>query len=1112
MAYGQVDFPFGSSFRYLKGKDASGLDAKWMTPGFIDSSWSVGNAPLRYGDGMGGTLLDDMQHNYSVVYMRSTFQAAHVDSLPELKISVDYDDGFVLWINGQRVLNKNAPLVLSFDAFSSDLRESGLVEEFFLDMDQVELYEGENTLAIQVFNTSLISTDLYMDLALFAELYVPVLQDTLGLYFSAPSGFYEDTFSLEIRPSDPSWNVVYTLDGSNPQDSESAIRAEGPAFILIDPEASTGRPTTPAVTVRASAEMPGIKPAVPEARTYLFLEQVLSQSNPYGGWPLSSINEQVIDLRMDPRIVKSGTYTDLMIPALTDIPSISVITDLDHLFHPETGIYVNADGHGRAWERECSVELIHPDGSEGFGVNAGLRIRGGWSRHPDFPKHAFRLFFRSQYGDSKLYFPLFGEEGVDRFDKIDLRTAQNYAWSNGLDHNTFLRDVFSRDLQRDMEQPYTRSRYYHLYLNGMYWGLFQTQERSEARFAADYLGGKTKNYDVVKVNTENWAYRIEATDGDLTSWYELWDMCQVGFRNNADYFKLLGRDEQGKPVTGGQIYLDMDNLIDYMLGIFYTGNFDAPTSTFGGNKGPNNFYAIDNREDRSRGFTFYNHDAEHSLFAEVVEPGTGLNEDRVNLIKRGDGNNMMVTNFSAFHPQWLHHKLSFNEEYKLRFMDRAHLHLGGEGVLTEEACLERLESRAREINKAIIAESARWGDARPWVNTPFNRNDHWEPEVQKIKNDFFPFRTEIVIKQLDEAGLYTVLEPPVSYFNSELVTTNRLYLEGRATLRMENKNSEGQIFYTLNGSDPRQAGGGVSPDALSTTDPKTLIRLHTSAVVNARVLFDGDWSALTRLNVLSDQDDYSKLALTELHYHPPELIYQGDSISGKDLEFLEFKNTGNTAINLSGLVLDSAVNYEFPEGTILPPGQFYVIASRPADFYLRYGLVASGNYKKNLSNGGERGVLRDRDGQPLIQFSFSDDPPWPPEADGYGYSLVPASDFPHRDLSLYTYWTRSGETGGSPFADDSQTLTKLPQAQDKPAIHVYPNPSSGLLQIELPEVLLHSEATLALYGMKGKLIYSREIHGSSSLQLDQLNLSAGIYMLRIQTPTGIYTTKVIYQR
>lgn len=1109
---GQIDLPFGSSFRYLKGIDAPSLDPSWMNPGFDDSAWSEGNAPFRYGDGSGGTLLEDMQYNYSVVYLRSTFPAAHVDSLEKFMCAVDYDDGFVVWINGLRVLSKNAPAELSHDAFSSDLRESGMAEQYILDPDKVVLNEGMNTLAIQAFNTSLSSTDFYMDLALSAEVYRPVLLDTLGLRFSVSSGFYVDTFSLEIRAADPSWHVVYTLDGSNPQDSETALSGEGIVRIHMDPGESSGRPQTPAVIIRASAARPGIMPAVPESRTYIFLDRVLDQSHPYGGWPLTSVNEQVIDLRMDPRIVRNAAYEDQMISVLTDIPSLSVITDLDHLFDPQTGIYVNAQGHGFDWERECSVELIHPDGSEGFEVNAGLRIRGGWSRHPEFPKHAFRLFFRTQYGDPKLYFPLFGEEGVDRFDKVDLRTAQNYAWSNGLDHNTFLRDVYSRDLQRDMGQPYTRSRYYHLYLNGMYWGLYQTQERSEARFAADYLGGKTDDYDVVKVNTENWAYRIEATDGDLNSWFELWDMCQEGFESKAAYFKLLGRDEQGNPVTGGQIYLDMDNLIDYMLGIFYTGNFDAPTSSFGDNKGPNNFYAIDNREDRSRGFTFYNHDAEHSLFAEVVEPGTGLTEDRVSLINRGDGKNMYVSNFSAFHPQWLHHKLSFSPEYRIRFMDRAFLHLDGKGALTPDACARRLEIRALEVDKAIIAESARWGDAGPWVSTPFNRNDHWVPEVQKIKNDFFPFRTGIVMEQLKEAGLYTTLEPPASYVNSELLSGTPFHLDGTATFRLENKNGEGQIIYTIDGTDPREAGGAVSPDAFTSTDRKALIRLHSSAVIKARIYFDGVWSALTHRDVLSEEDDYSKLALTEIHYHPPELLYDGDTISGKDLEFMELKNTGTTAINLSGLVLDSAVFYEFPDDAVLPPGRFYVLASKPSDFYLRYGLVASGNYKKNLSNAGEEGVLLDGKGNALIQFAFSDDPPWPVEADGQGYSLVAASDFPHSDLLLPTRWRRSGLTGGSPFADDSQTLTAIPGDQDIPDVLVYPNPTSGLLRIQLPGILSSSPATLILYGIKGESIYSREIQGNSTLHLEQLNLSGGIYLLRIETRAGIFTKKLIYQK
>ena len=63
-------------------------------------------------------------------------------------------------------------------------------------------------------------------------------------------------------------------------------------------------------------------------------------------------------------------------------------------------------------------------------------------------------------------YPLFGDEGTSKFDNIDLRTSQNYSWAfQGNGNNTFLREVFARDTQRDMGQAYTRSRYVHLYLN-----------------------------------------------------------------------------------------------------------------------------------------------------------------------------------------------------------------------------------------------------------------------------------------------------------------------------------------------------------------------------------------------------------------------------------------------------------------------------------------------------------------------------------------------------------------------------------------------------------------------------------------------------------------------
>lgn len=1110
MIVGQLDFPMGSSFRYLRGSDAASLASDWMNLGFDDSSWSQGPAPFWYGDGSGGTNLADMQNNYSVLYLRSAFTVMNADSLKDLLLFCDFDDGFVLWINGQRVFSRFAPAVLSNSALASGLHESGQIENYALDPEELTLVDGENTLAIQAFNQSLGSSDFHINIGLVAEAWEPALVDSLGLDFSVPSGFYTDPFELRITASDPSWNILYTLDGSNPRDSETALRSPGVATLAINPASSVGRPLSPAVLVRASAEQSGILPAVPESRTYIFLNEVLSQDFPGGGWPDSTVNGQLIDLAMDPKVVNSAEYASMMIPSLLDIPSVSLVTDLDHLFDGETGIYVNAMEHGPAWERECSLELIHPDGSGGFAVNAGLRIRGGFSRLPEFPKHAFRLFFRSDYGDAKLYYPLFENEGVDYFDKIDLRTAQNYAWSSGDARNSFLRDVFSRDTQRDMGRPYTRSRYYHLYLNGMYWGLYQSQERAEARYAASYWGGSHDDYDVIKIDTEGFAYVIEATDGNTDGWFELYQLCEEGFESNENYFKLEGKDPGGKPVKGGKIHVDLDNLIDYMMVIFFTGNFDAPTSSFGDNKGPNNFYAIDDREDYSKGFQFFAHDAEHTMFVDEFWPASGIHEDRVNLASRSDGTQMEVPDFLSFHPQWLHHKLSFNEEYRIRFRDRAHRHLHASGALTIDRMLERLDQRIAQIDQAIVAESARWGDTRTdsWAYT---RNEHWLAQVEELRNEYLPQRGSILIDQLVQAGLYSPLEAPVAYLEGRVVSNQVVHLGQMSTITLENRNGSGTFWFTRDGTDPRSPGGAIAEGARSSGELSIDFNLQTTELIKARIRVGEEWSPLTEIITLADAEDYSGLAITELHYHPWDLVLGGDSLFSKDLEFIEFKNTGTSSILLSGLVLDSAVYYEFPDDALLAPGQFYVVASKPSAFYRAYGLVPSGNFKGNFSNAGEEVLLRDQAGNAIIHFIYSDDLPWPTYADGSGHSMVPVSRPPVGNPADPAYWRDSGSPWGSPFADDLFGMDDHAAEMEESGIRLYPNPSSGTVYIELSLSGDDQRKSLELYGVKGKLLYQRSMDDSCMLNLEEMGLSPGLYIIRIRTGMQVHTKKLIYR-
>ncbi|MDA3892437.1 MAG: CotH kinase family protein [Salinivirgaceae bacterium] len=1105
-ASAQINFPYGSSFKYLKGSDAISLGSNWVNSDFDDSIWETAAAPFRYGDGTGGTELTDMQGSYSTIFLRTTFTASQVNLIENVMVNANWDDGFVMFVNGSEVLSRQAPDIISYDALSSGLHEYGDVETISLSASAINLVEGENTLAIFACNTSLDgSSDFYIDVNLLAGIVqpdLPELIDTVGVSFDRSSGFYLANFTLNITSPDPTAQVIYTLDGSNPQTSFTSIKGNASAQVVIDPTSKANRGTTPGVVVRASLVKDGFKPSKPSVRSFIYLENIKTQSYPGWDWPSYDINGQWIDLDIDTDIINSDEYKDKIEEAFLDIPTISVITDNANLFDPSKGIYVNAMLQGREWERECSVELINPDGSEGFNVNAGLRIRGGWSRHENYPKHAFRLFFRTEYGDSKLYFPLFGDEGVDHFDKVDLRCAQNYGWNNGSgQYNTFLREVFLRDAQGETGSPYTRSRYYHLYLNGLYWGLFQTQERSEARFASDYLGGANEKWDILKKGGVDDG-TIIATDGNRNKWRELWDITTSGFSSNANYFKLEGKDANGNPMKGSELLVDIDNLIDYMINIFYGGNFDSPVSAFGDNSGPNNIYMIKNRENKTQGFQFLIHDAEHALLYEPVGPGNGIDENRVNLDKHG----MTNPGFDRFHPGWLHHRLSSNEEYRVRFADLAMKRLTNGGIFTEDADIVRMDNRAEMIDMAIIAESARWGDTH---KDPAYTKADWEKEINVLRNNYFPRREAIVIGQLLDYDLFPSIDAPKITFDGDEVLNDIVFVTSNSTVGFTA--SSGEIYYSIDGTDPRALGGDVSPTAIKIESGET-ISISASAVIKVRAVSGDEWSGLCSVDFIADQHDFLKFKVTELHYHPSDSIIGTDTIEASNYEFIEFKNTSYTsAINLSGVVIDSAINFEFAENTLLPPQQYFIVAAKPKKFYDRYGMLATGNFSKSFSNGGEQVLITDKFGDVVMDFTYFDEEPWLIAPDGDGPSLVSVEGNPTGDPSDYYYWAASGNTHGSPKhndlisgIEDDKTVETLAGA-----FRLYPNPTNDEFKL-LYSGNNDSQFEVKLYDVKGTLLFVNSYYNKAAISLNDLGIDFGVYMVSIESNNQIETRKVVY--
>ncbi len=962
-----------------------------------------------------------MQGTSASLLTRIEFEVDGAD-LPQydlLSLWMKYDDGFAAYLNGTPIAAENAPPTPVFNATATDAHpnEQAVVYEHFNVNDHLgALRPGTNVLAIQGLNVTAADGDLLIvpelvaaktrDVERYFATPTPGTANHTGFeayvedtQFSVDRGFYDAPQQVAVTTITPGATIYYTLDGSRPTES-TGIEYTGP--ITVD------RTTT----LRAAAFRPGYAPTNVDTQTYVLLDDVPDQSPlgqpPGAGWPAATVNGQAIDYGMDPQIVGSGTWGPQLDVALQALPTLSLVTDLEHLFDPATGIYVNANGRGEAWERAASLELLEPSGAEGFQIDAGLRIRGGTGREAANPKHAFRLFFRSEYGNPQLTYPLFGNQGTDQFQKLDLRTAESFSWAYdvaGGNAQTMLRDVFARDTLAAMGQESTRSRYYHLYLNGQYWGIYQTEERPEAAFGETYFGGDRDDYDVIKVDGgPGRTHTIEATDGNLDAWNDLWQTAATGFGTDAAYYHAQGLD----PVTGQrdpayEVLLDVDNLIDYMLVVFYTGDGDAPISSLLGDDSPNNFFAVRNRFG-DEGFRFFNRNAEHTLSQGET--------DRTGPFTTGD-------TFERSNPQWLHQQLMEHPEYRLRFADRVGHHLFHGGPLSPDAAAERYAARADEIDAAIVAESARWGDAQQ--ATPYDKDD-WQAAVDQDLTGFFPGRTQTVFDQLGNttlrdgtpAPLYPTIAAPAFSINATPQHGGDISVGGTLTIA-----AAGTIYYTLDGTDPRLPGGAVAPTAVAYGGG---ITLSASTLVKARVQSGGEWSAVSAAQFYAGTPaTAANLGVTELNYNPhdptPNELAVAPPVGNDDFEFVELVNLSpSETIDLTGVEFTGGIRFSFVGYAARPlqPGERVVVVRDAEAFRLRYGddVPVAGVYTGALDNGGEQITLRDRFGQVIDDFRYNDAGDWPARPDGGGSSLTVA--YTAGDYNDAANWRSSLAYGGTP--------------------------------------------------------------------------------------------------
>ena len=171
-----------------------------------------------------------------------------------------------------------------------------------------------------------------------------------------------------------------------------------------------------------------------------------------------------------------------------------------------------------------------PGGAKGFQVNAGVQIQGNAAREPvKSPKHPMRVVFKGDYGPASLSYKVFPDSPVTKFDTLILRADFNFSWIHWDSHQRSLcqktRDAWMKDTMRAMGGMASHNRDTHLFINGVYWGIYEPSERPDGGMAAAYLGGQKEDYDVVNEGA--------AVDGTMVAY-------NAGGRRANEWVKAYG--------------------------------------------------------------------------------------------------------------------------------------------------------------------------------------------------------------------------------------------------------------------------------------------------------------------------------------------------------------------------------------------------------------------------------------------------------------------------------------------------------------------------------------------------------------------------------------------
>ena len=978
----------GTQWKYAPG--SASIDTNWRNLSFTASTWLSGSAGIGFGDGDDNTVIPVGPS----VMMRKTFTVPDTSQVVKAALLMDYDDGFVAYLNGVEIARANLgtpgfrpawnePAGFSHEAHSY----RGLaLDSFYISPALIKsaIKQGTNVLAIEVHNVTPTSDDLSAIPYLFFGMrtpgltYIPVpfwfhtvekeyfstkfKLDRYGetVYLNNPAGITIDQKAypaIDIdnsycRIPDGSSNWCYvntpTPGASNNTSTCYSNYASAPVFsrqggYYTSTQSITLMTSTPGGIIRYT-----INGNTPTATSPAYTGPITVSST-------RTIRAKVFANGYLPGPMVTNTY---IINGSTKLSTFTITTDSANLWDYNTGIYVlgpNAASTSpykganfwQDWEKPASIEYYDKNKNQVVKFDADLSIYGNYSRAK--PQKSFEIKLRDRYGMNSFIYPMYSDKTfIDKVDNILLRNS-------GTDWNkVHFRDAFMQRIMKNTYSGFLAAEPAIAYLNGQYWGVYHINENHDQHWMKNNFGLDKKEIDYLRESGTS----INVKEGSDETFWTLYNYATTQNPATTQYYDYV------------DARLDMQNYADYFIAETFYNNGDWIGDW-------TNNIKMWRPNDAGAKWRYLLYDTDY---------GMGLKGDVT------DNRLSMARNPAAFsYSSEMFDAILKNPKFKTYFINR-YCDLMNTIFLSSNVNTV-MKSFKDSMSFDMPAHFAKWGNSVSYWNSEINDMMTWASSRLGISKN--QIKAEF---QLSGIVKLTIQASPIGSGRIEISTITPTTLPWT-----------GDYF---NGNPVTLT---AIPNPGFTFDHWKSNRVITSNNPNQTVTYN--FNKDDKITAyFTGSATVAKLNVSEFNYNSNKDFDAGD--------WIELHNYGTTSLDISGWkIKDSQDNHTFvfPTGTKIPANGYLVIVEDSTKFKSVFPNVNNriGLLGFNISNAGDQIRIYDYAGALYLSFYYQDLAPWPLEADGDGFTCEIISNTSNPNLGASWF---AGCLGGSPGTGYNNTM------------------------------------------------------------------------------------------